>query len=328
MTRRWTRLLVALFLLAALLSVAVVLWGEWGRLGGLLGEVRSFRWRLEPLSLAGATLVAVANLLGMAGIWVRLVRSSGEEVSYPAGVRVWTVTNLGRYIPGKVWQLSGLAVYMRRRGRSGARALLAALSFQVLNLATGVAVALAILGARALGPVREGALSLDPWRVGAGLLVLLVLLHPAVIRALTRLAARVMREEMRPGESVTARALSEGGAGMLIAWGAYGVSFWLFVRGVAGPGQGSFAVLLAAFAAAYVAGFLVLVAPGGLVVREGALTALLAALTPLPAAVAAAVAVGYRVCLTVSELLALGVVFLLPRSGLPAGIGADVGGEG
>jgi uncharacterized membrane protein YbhN (UPF0104 family) len=59
---------------------------------------------------------------------------------------------------------------------------------------------------------------------------------------------------------------------------------------------------------AYVAGYVVLIAPGGLVVREGAMAALLVTLAGIPLGAAAAIAAAARVWTTVAELIAFAVV--------------------
>ena len=69
-----------------------------------------------------------------------------------------------------------------------------------------------------------------------------------------------------------------------------------------------FPVLTGVFAASYIVGYLVLVAPGGLVVREGAMTALLVEAGGLAVGVAAPVAIIARLWVVATELGALAVV--------------------
>jgi uncharacterized membrane protein YbhN (UPF0104 family) len=139
-------------------------------------------------------------------------------------------------------------------------------------------------------------------------------LHPRVIR---RVASRLgrwlgeddLRVELDSGHIVRAA------AGMLLAWCLYGVGLFLLLRGVGIAVEViQLPVLTGIFAASYVVGYLVLVAPGGLVVREGAMTALLADLVGLAVGVAAAVAIMARIWMVVTELAALALVLAWPKT--------------
>ena len=148
-----------------------------------LDRLDPFRNRRGPFGLA------VADLLLMGSVWARLFRLTGGSTSWWHGVRVWVVTNFGRYIPGKVWQLGGLTAYMKARGESGAAALVSAVAFQVVALVTGTAIAAATVGLR---------WAADGVDVVPALVILMVLLavglHPAVLRAATRRLGRLMGE--------------------------------------------------------------------------------------------------------------------------------------
>ena len=89
----------------------------------------------------------------------------------------------------------------------------------------------------------------------------------------------------------------------LLSWLAYGVAFQLFVRGVLGTAAGATSSYIAVYSASYILGFLALVAPGGVIVRESALVAGMLRLGLAGQADAFAVAVASRLWLTVVELL-------------------------
>ncbi len=298
--------------MVAALFVALLLterFGEWSR---LRAQVQGFPWRLHAGWLAAATLLAAAALGVTAAAWVFLFRGTGARIGLGRGVAAWMGSNLGRYIPGKVWQLSGLAIYLRARGHSASAAVATSVQLQVLTLLTGAAFA-GLAGLDAVGRIAGSA-----WALVAVGVLLALLLHPAVVRRATRIAARWLREEEAAGAGEAAPPGALLGAGVALAgvWLLYGAAFWCFLRGAVGPAAtpGPLAAT-GIFAASYVAGFLVVLAPGGLVVREGAMTGLLVALTPQPAPVAALVAVGARIWATVAELVAVAAALALARRG-------------
>lgn len=295
------------FVVAALVAVGVLLSRQWQDLAQLRSEIEAYPWRLSWPWLAASLALATLNLFLMAAVWVGLFRARGGRVGLLEGTRLWLVTNLGRYIPGKIWQFVGMAAYMRERSGEGALALGATITFQILSLLTGVAVAIAALGTRAL-EIPGG----SPVRLALLVVVLVVLLNPAVMRRLVRLAARLLSEDDDPGVPSVADD-ARAAFGLLVAWGIYGLGFWCLARGtMAGPLPGP-AVLGGVFAAGYVIGYLALIAPGGIVIREGAIAGLLAALTPIPLGVAAALAAMTRIWIVLSELLAVVVAALSGR---------------
>ena len=303
------RAVTVLFLAVALFFVAMLLRGQWTSLDEVMAATRAFDWSFQPSLLALAVVVGVADLLLMGGVWARIFRRTGGNVGRAAAVRVWVVTNFGRYIPGKVWQLGGLAAYMKGRGDSGAAALVSAAAFQIVTLVTGCAVAASTIGVAWAGA--EG-----NWLpVVVTLAVLLLLgLHPRVIRWAASRLGRWLGEDDLTVE-LDAGDILRAGMGLLLAWSLYGVGLFLLLRGVGVAVEvNQMPVVTGIFAASYVVGYLVLVAPGGLVVREGAMTVLLADLVGLAVGVAAAVAIMARIWMVVTELAALALVLAWPRT--------------
>jgi hypothetical protein len=95
----------------------------------------------------------------------------------------------------------------------------------------------------------------------------------------------------------------------IVAWLLYGAAFQLFVLGMTGSAPGSFADYVTAFAWPYLLGYLALVVPGGIGVREGALAVALGALHLATPATAAVVAVSSRLWLSLLEVVP-GLLFL------------------
>jgi len=134
----------------------------------------------------------------------------------------------------------------------------------------------------------------------------LILVQPPVVKAVMRLAGRLLKE---PAVQTTPGASHIVQSSLVLAgvWTLYGLGFWSLCQGMVGEAGPSFLPATGIFAAAYVAGYLVLIAPGGLLIREGAMVALLVAITPLTTPVAAALALAARLWATVAELAALGL---------------------
>lgn len=290
------------FVLVSLGFITLVLNRQGGELPRLRSDLESFGWALRPGWLTAALALGTADLFLMGWVWVLLFRSLGGRVGTGEGIRVWMTTNLGRYIPGKIWQLTGLALYMRERRGAGAAALTAAGLYQALVLGTGVAVAAATLGSLFLA---DGALI--PTIILLAVL-LLVLLQPSIASRISSVLARRFDEsppERPPGRG----SLWAAATGLVAAWLVNGLGLWCVWRGAGGSADPGPLTMAGVYSAAYVAGYVVLFAPGGLVVREGAMAALLAATAGVPVSVGAAVAILARLWATASELLGVSIVW-------------------
>lgn len=295
----------AVFIVASLIVIALGVAGGWESWTALRAEAASFPWAARPWPLGLALLSGVLALLLTGRVWASLLRGAGASTPPAEAVAAWLGSNLGRYLPGKVWQLGGIAAYLRARGESGSAGLGTSLALQVVVLVIGGGVGVAFAGTAVLGGV-------DPMLTGAVGLALLLVLHPAVLDVAMRFGARLMGEN-HPPVAPTPRALARTGVLMLVVWGVYGLGLWALVAGLA-PGVAlGWLTASGVFAGAYVTGYLVLVAPGGLIVREGAMAALLVAATGVSPGVGAALAVAARLWTTLSELAAFAIAALVLR---------------
>ncbi len=293
------RLFVASLFAVALLLAGLAVVAGWGSWETVRAEAAAAGWRFDPGWVSLALGCGVAALLVIARVWAWVFRQAGGRAPASEAAAAWLGSNLGRYLPGKLWQLTWIAAYMRSRDASGAAGLASSLALQAVALATGSAVAIAFLG-------REAFQGAGVWTLGLAALAVGLALHPAIIRRLVGLGARWLREPP-PDRAISAGDLTRAAAGSLAAWGFNGLGFWALTRGVLpdlalGPGTAA-----GVFAGGYVIGYLVLIAPGGLVAREGAIAALLSSVAGLPLGVAAALAIVARLWTTAAELVAFGV---------------------
>jgi hypothetical protein len=261
-----------------------------------------FTWRVRPGLLALSAVVVWAMYAVLVATWRLLVERWGGRLRLGEAAAIWTVSSLGKYVPGKVWAITGMAVLAQRAGVPPWIATGAAVLNQVLSIGAGVLV-VAFTGASLLEaryPWGRGAM----WALAALVLAgVAALASPTLVRRLLRLAGVEASDTMGP----PLPALLAAGAANIVAWLGYGVALWLLARGLTDVPL-PLGVATGAFAASYIMGFLALFAPAGLGVRESVFILMLDRATGTPAAVALAVA--SRLLLTLTEVGAA-VPFLL-----------------
>ncbi|MBI4513001.1 MAG: flippase-like domain-containing protein [Gemmatimonadetes bacterium] len=269
-----------------------------------LGQLGGERWRPEPLRLALSFGLLLGVFVYLVALWSRLARQLGAgELKLAMAIRIFFVANLGRYVPGKVWQVAGLTYLASRQGLAPGPASFSAVLAQLFSLAG----ALAIGGFYAwVAPVQSPLL--ERWLAPVvAVAVLAVLAAPPLFRGLLRFLERIGGHGVETAPSAPRFAV---GWFLLhtLAWAGYGAAFcilWAAFRPLAVS-----EVLLAAtaFPAAYFVGYAAFFAPAGIGVREGALAALTAPV--LGATDAASLAVVTRLWMTTAELLPLAWVGL------------------
>lgn len=254
----------------------------------------------SPLLFVAASMLLLTGYFLSAALWGRIVTDlGGPTVPLWEAVRLFMIANLGRYIPGKVWQIAGLAALARTRGVPAATATGAAV------LGQGIALAAATLVG--LGALLQGGEAMRGWGLVAAVIVsvgLVLAAIPAVFRKVAGLWFRVARQDAPEGLG------SVHGIQWVVMyvlnWMLYAFSFWMLVASFGYPAD--VLPVASAFAAAYVLGYLAIFAPAGIGVREGFLIALL---TPhLGLGPAGAVAVIARVWTTVVEVVPAGAFWI------------------
>jgi uncharacterized membrane protein YbhN (UPF0104 family) len=293
--------------LLTLAVVALALWQAARQLSGQWDEVRRRADSLHPdwlLVLASAALVLATYAL-LVHAWRSLVAAWGSRLGFWQASRIWSVSNLGRYLPGKVWSIAAMGLLSRKAGVSAGAASGAAVAGTLVNLAAGFAVML-VAGLpvlRSVAPGGAGAAVAIAVAATLGLLLLPVTLAPAL-----RLVARLLGREVLVREA-PARVLWLVVASNVAAWVGYGVAFRVLATALAPASAGNWLEYVAVFTGSYLAGYLAIVIPGGIGVREVAMVSSMTALglaTPVEAWLLAFVS---RLWLTVLEV-APGLLFL------------------
>ena len=285
---------------AIVLAAALQLAANWDAL-----RRQPLDWQVRPAYLVASALIVWGMYVILIAAWRLVLHGWGERLEPVPAARIWTVSSLGKYLPGKVWAIAGMALMAQRAGVAAWAATGSAVILQALAIAAGGAV-LALTGTSALEAQWPG--------FRAGLLLLLaasvtglaLMTWPPFVRRLLRLA-RIQPASATPG---TGAVLTAAGANLL-AWIGYGAAFWLLAAGLLPHSGLRLDTAIGAFTASYLAGLLFLPAPGGVGIRESVMVLMLQG--PLGEGGALALAIASRVLLTITELGAAAPFLLIFR---------------
>ncbi len=276
----------------------------------------SFRIRIELLVPAGILYLLAQCCWG--AFWVRLLKAEGVPVTWYAGYRAYFVSQFGKYIPGKVMVIFMRVGMLRHSGGNPLAVAVTATYETLTSMASGAMLGVLLLPYLGVLPV---AIS------GKTTALVAIAALPVVLGVLNKLAARIAARkrspDARPLPAPSLLLLTQGLLHGVCGWCLLGLSLALVIESVGLNADGiaeTYPADLGAVALSYVAGFVILVAPGGLGIREFVLQE---ALTPrfaltldtqTAAGLAVIIALLLRLSWTVAELVvALVLYFLHPR---------------
>jgi glycosyltransferase 2 family protein len=301
------RLLGRLLAVALIVLLALRLWQLWRREPVDFGH-------LDGAVFAAAVVASVAAVSAYGLVWLYLLRRLGTRAPL-SWMTLFFKSQLGKYLPGSVWQYAGRVGLAHNRGVSIQRALLSVVGEIVYSAVAAAAASSLILG----------------WGAATGVFLGLAGLLAIGFAARGRVAGLVVdshsdREGGRFDRHGVLAMLRGGPAAVglyLVVWGVYGVAFWTTGRALFAIPASDIPQYIGVFALAWLAGLVAFFAPGGIGVREAVIAALLAA--PLGQADAIVLAATSRIVLSAVDLVAGAASFGLPtrwrRNPRPVGAG-------
>ncbi len=286
-----------------LLFVGVIL-AFWARtLYQVWPHLVSYPWQFRWPYLFASLLMLLLQMLTLATAWWYALSLVGAPLPWQTGASMWLRAQLARYLPGGMWDIAGRLVISRELDMPS-RAVPAAagleIGLQVLSATLVIILTLVTFPSASTRPYLVVAVAALPLLVAA--------LAPPVFYRVTNLGLHLLGRPSLPFK-MTLGHQSKLLALYIAAHACQGSAFVLFVHGVGG-GVGYQGPLLAgAYVAAWLVGYMAVFAPAGVGVREAALVLLTQG--TMPTSVVVGAALGFRVWLSVRDLLAALVGILL-----------------
>src|SRR6185437_2085439 len=101
-------------------------------------QSQTIEWKIRPLWIALSLVITWGAYAGLIEAWRRVVESLRQRLGYWDAARITMVSNLGKYVPGKVWAIAGAAYLAQQVGVTKTAAVASAVVLQALALASGV----------------------------------------------------------------------------------------------------------------------------------------------------------------------------------------------
>jgi len=276
-----------------------MVWSHWN-------QVKDTPFTFCPFPLILSTLLFAFSYFIQIWAWYLITLRLEIALSSSDTLKSWFYSQLGKYLPGKVWVLLGRFYFYESKGKSKEAVSVALyLEMATMTMAAGLVFLAALICYRELWPSY-------PWKQSGWLVFLFFLglgsVHPRVLeKILNWFLARLNRERV-------SLSMSYGNilwilSVCIVCWIVGGIGFCFFVDSVYPASLRYILFLTGALAISNILGLLAIFAPIGLGVREGALVYFLSFMMPTPVAVI--ISILTRIWMTLIEIGLIGVVYLL-----------------
>lgn len=260
--------------------------------------------RLSAMTLLGSLALAACAAFFNGMSWRASYKALDIDLPMPTAFRVFLISQVGKYIPGSVWPVLTQMEMAHQRGFSRSRAATASIVSMAVGLATAAIASTALLLTQGEAVLREY------WYVILVIPFAAALLAPPVLSWVLSLAGRLLRRPFDSSQLSGAQLLASAGWAFVM-WICFGGHAWLILRDLLPGHSPTFLQAVGAFALAWAVGFIFIIAPAGVGVREAALVVALGGV--LPESDALAFAIVSRMLLTVIDAVGAVVGLLLGR---------------
>jgi glycosyltransferase 2 family protein len=290
-----------IIVIAIFVFLGKMVWNNWN-------QVKDTPLALQPFPLVLSTLIFAFSYFIQIWAWYLITLRLKVALSFSDTLQSWFYSQLGKYLPGKVWLLLSRFYFYESKGKSKKTISIALyLEMVIMMMAAGLVFLAALVFHREIGLFYS-------WRQSGWLVLLFLLgfvsLHPRVLqKILNWFLVRLNRGPI---------SLSISYANILwilfvciVCWVVGGVGFYFFVDSVYPVAPQYILFLTGALAISSTLGLVAIFAPSGLGVREGALVYLLSFMMATPVAVI--ISILTRIWMTLIEIGLIGVVYLFHK---------------
>jgi uncharacterized membrane protein YbhN (UPF0104 family) len=225
-------------------------------------RVKSIHW---GLFVAAAAMFALFLFAFRALAWRKILAGFGYRLPIPAATRIWSTSELARYLPGVIWQVVGRVYLVRPYGVSGTVCSVSQILELIVFMLANILLALSCL--IWFGTKMDPAAKKYLYLAMALVPLLMLLLHPRVFYTLLTRYMTARRKRL-PERRVRGKTLT-----LLTLWAVLGLiwqglALWILTHDPLGLPIAKWWIVAGCYCLAWCAGFVAFWAPGGLGVRE------------------------------------------------------------
>ena len=258
------------------------------------GEI-TFNYSLLIISII---IITISYLL-MSFLWWLTLKKMNKKISFSKSFRIYFSSMLGRYVPGKALLVISRIYMTQKQGIERKEAFASIVLDLALFSLSGIILFLFTL------PFFEIIPKEIIWPLFVAGILLLPLVHPKLLKKIINLGLKIIKKQpirfrMKFKNSFTLLLLH------ILRWIIQGIGMYLFAKSFLPTSPLLIYIIPGVYALSIVLGMLMIIAPGGLGIREGLIVLLLAPF--MPTTLIILFSLTSRILLTLIEIV-LAIIF-------------------
>ncbi len=285
MNKKFSAILKYVYILLAFGFMAYYLTVNWSKLNG-------FDWHINIWYLIISIILTWLALFGPVVVFRLLfTKIAGYRFNLPEIFRIFNLSFIGRYLPGKVWSVLGMVYYTGEYGIGKRLSMTAVIINEVCFKGSGLFWGLAyFLISRKYTEFHIPVVSV--------MILAFIAIHPSILRKVLDYGSRLLKKDTIE-LNISYSSIIIYFVIYLVFWGIYGLSLYMLIQAVHPINAVNAAAVISFLPLAWTIGYLAVFIPGGIGVREALLVALLSAY--MSAEIALVIALVQRIISTLIE---------------------------
>lgn len=270
-------------------------------------EIKIFNWSINYYYIILSIFLQILTFILFSNAWCLLMQSFNHKIPILKGFKIAYISNLGRYIPGKIWPVFGIIYFLRKLNIGVEVALASYTVATILGIPPALLISSIIIY---LYPNTLQSLNININIININIIILniivmiIIVSMPNAIIKIYNIIIKLLNRNIIKVDINRKTALSiylwYG-----LCWVSYGLSFYVFMHGVSVGLNIPIMVGVGSFIMGYVIGYLAFFTPGGLGARELVLAGVLSAyLGPVSIGLALAARLWNLICEILAVVLA------------------------
>jgi len=231
--------------------------------------------------------------------WKMILKELGISLPFSKALRIIFYSELGKYLPGKIWTFTGRMYFCQKVGIPNSKTFVSMVLELALTVLSGILIFLISL----LFSSRFK-MDINPFLLVIVAVLILMMIHPKILVRIINFFLRLLKKEpIEIGLNFSQIFIMT--AYYCIIWFCFGIAFYFLINSVTFIIPSKIPILTGSFAISSTIGVVALFAPAGLGVREAILAVLLNNFFPISLAILLSLL--SRIWVSIGELVMVGV---------------------
>lgn len=216
---------------------------------------------------------------------------AGFKFSFWQMFRIYNISNLGRYLPGKLWNILGLYYLTKEQGASKSQTTLAVITNEIGYKGSAIVIGLLYF---IFSPIFKKYMPI----MLAILIVFLIAIHPRILSYGLNYFLKLFKKQAIK-VSFNYLTIIKYILYYFVVWFLHSLAFYVFVNAITSIESINIIHFFTIMPTCWIVGYIMLFVPGGIGVREGMLVLVLSEY--LPAEIALVIAISQRIWFIIIE---------------------------